>query len=787
MYKNHLKIAFRQLSRNKVFSTLNILGLSLGMALAILIFTFINSEFSYDTWMADSDRTYRVIRMREGSTAWTPGQLAQKLMTDYPEVEVATGYTPIGEHLLNFEGKDLYVDETALVDSTFFQVMKMNFLHGDSKTALDEPNAMVISDVLAKRIFGGENPIGQIIKYDGADDYIVSGVVDRSINKSHIISDVFKRYQYHSTGWRGNNRSTYTVLKPNTDPKGLAQKIEKDVNALIVQEIAENNYVANKKDLFRWGLQPLEDIYLHSEGFTSLIYVKGSIRKIYIFGFIAFLVLLVAMINYINLTTARASQRGMEVGVKKVAGAERGMLTTQFIVESLVQTMIAGVIALMIAEMWLPLFNKIMDRELQLLGSDPLSIILGTVVLALVTGFIAGSYPAFVMSAFSPALALKSKFLNTGGKGLFRKALVTGQFAVSITMLIVMAFIYRQVNYMMDEDLGFQADQVITIPMSNGNSFERVHELKSRFKQIPGVEEVSTASTFPGNFLPDWPILIEGQTDRSIAYVLFADGDFDECLNIEMVAGRFMDDAIQDDTLSNYVVNEEFVKRNNIENPIGHKIKFDWQESYGQIVGVMKNFHYKGLADNIEPMVMNSLYWRSHVGVKIAAANMPKTIAAIEKIWKEVEPTHPMRHSFLDETFAQQYADQKRFGKTVLYASLLTIFIALLGLFGLTAFTVERRTREIGIRKVLGASVGGIIGLLAKDFVQLIVLAAFIAIPLSYVVSNYWLSDFAHRTDLVWWVFAGAGLIILFVGFATVCIQGIRAAWNNPIDSLRSE
>jgi len=767
----------RQLARNKVFSSLNILGLSLGMAMAILIATFIRNEFQNDTWMTDSDRVYRVFRVRDGNTAWTPARLAEKMRADYPEVESTTGYAPHGEHLISYKGNETYEEEIALVDSTFFEVLKMDFLYGDPKTALDQPNAMVITDRFAKQIFGAANPMGEVIQYDSEDDYIITGVLDIGDKQSHITSNVYKRFQYYSETWRGNNRATYALLKPGTNPEVLAQKIDADVTPIIQAEFERNGVSKKAEDLYRWALQPLSDVYLKSVGYTSITPVKGSIRRVYIFGMIAMLILLVAIINYINLTTARATQRSKEVGVKKVSGADRSSLTAQFITESIFQALVAGVFALLIAEITLPLFNSILDRELQVLFGDPLLIIFGTLA----------SYPAFVMSAYRPVTALKSNFMKAGKNGMFRKVLVTSQFTVTITLLIVMAFIYRQVNYMNQKDLGFKASQVMTIPLAVDTTFVKLYDMKEQFKQIPGVEEVVTASFFPGSQLPDWNMLIQGNNADAIPRVLFAGGDFDECLDIEMVEGRFIDDEIQDDWIGNFVVNEEFVRRYNVENPIGAKVRFDWQEEYGQIVGVMKDFHYLGLSEEIEPLVMNARGWRSNLGIKLSTANLDQTIESIKNLWTQVEPEYPLRYSFLDEDFAMQYADQQRFGKAIQYSTLLTLFIALLGLFGLTAFTVERRSREIGVRKVLGATVAGIVSLLAKDFMKLIGIAAVIAIPLAYFLANQWLADFAYRTQLVWWVFAGAGLLILGVGFLTVVVHSMRAALTNPVDSLRSE
>ncbi|MEO1515468.1 MAG: ABC transporter permease [Bacteroidota bacterium] len=788
MFHNHFKIAIRQLRRNKIFSVINILGLSLGMALAILIVSFILGEFSFDHWMADSDRTYRVYRIgNQGETAWTPGRLAEKMQNDYPEVDITTGYAPRGEQLLTYAGNNFYVEKTAAVDSSFFSVLPLHFLHGNPATAMSQPNSMVISDKLAKRIFQSTNPIGEVLQYGGEEEFMVTGVVDHSQFKSHIDANIFTRFRWYGDSWIGNNRSTYVRLKPSAKPEQLAAKIEKDVNQLVRQQYLEGGYTPTDNNFYRWALQPLNDIYLQSEGWTALPCLSGSMRNVWVFALIALLVLLVAIINYVNLTTARATQRSKEIGVKKVVGAGRPLLTRQFLIESVLQALLAGTLGLILAEILLPLFNQISERELQLLSGNPTSIILTTLLFASCVGLLAGAYPAWVLSAFQPVNALKSSFQRIGDKGLFRKVLVSGQFAVSITLLVLMGVIYLQVQYMMDKELGFHPDQVLVVPMNSHESHYRVEQLKSEFKRIPGVEEVTTASTFPGRFLPDWPMLIEGRMESVGPLTMAVDDDFARVLQIEMVAGRFLDDHISGDSINNFVVNEEFVRRYNISDPIGERIKWSSDSTYGQIVGVMKDFHYRGVADEIMPLVVNARHWRNLVGFQLSTTNLSHTIASIEKVWTQIEPLYPMRHSFLDEDFDEQYNEQRSFARSILYTTLLTIFIALLGLFGLTSFAVERRTREIGIRKILGASVHNIIGLLSKDFVQLVAVAFVIASPLAYYLSNSWLSDFSHRISLSWWIFVGAGALILLVGFLTVSIQSLTTALAKPVDSLRNE
>lgn len=787
MLFNHLKVAFRRLTRNKALSILNILGLTLGLALVVLISVFIRDEFSKDIWMEDADLTYRAYRIGpHGETAWTPSPLAEKLSSDYPEVETAAAWAPNGDILVTYAGQDWYLDNTARIDSNFFDVVSMEFARGDKHTAMDGPNSIVISTELATLIFDDKDPLGEVLKVDGGRDYIIRGVLSDASKKSHITSDLFMRFRHYNNVWRYNSRSTYVRLRPSSNVAGLAAKVQDDLNELISQEYIANGVDPAKSKIYDWSFQPLSKVFLHSEGWTAQG-EKGSIRFVYIFCVVALIILLVAIVNYVNLTTAQATERGREVAVRKVNGAGRGLLTVQFLTESVLLSLFAGGLALVVAELFLPVFNQIVDRNLELFSGRASMVVLGTLGLALFTGLAAGSYPAMILSRFKPSVALRSNFLHSGAKGSLRKILVVGQFAICLTLLIVMAFIYRQVNFMLSEELGFQPDQVLTIPINLSSTPENVTNLKTQFKQIPGVEDLTLASAFPGTQMPDWIMMEEGRPETLGPHVLFTDEDFANVLNIEVVAGRFIDDENAADDSTNFVVNEEFVERYNIADPIGAKIKWDSDEEYGQIVGVVKNFHFRGLSETMEPLVMNSDHWRSEVGIKIAAGSLGQAIPQIEELWALIEPGFPMRYTFLDDDFGAQYASYERFGKSILYATILTLFIALLGLFGLTIFTVRRRTKEIGIRKVLGASVAGIVGLLARDNIKLLTMSCLLAIPLGYYLSNQWLSDFAHRTTMDWWIFAGACAIILLLGFLTVSVQSARAALVNPMQSLQTD
>jgi putative ABC transport system permease protein len=791
MFQNYLKITWRNLLRNKSISFINIFGLALGMAVVLLIALFVRNEFSYDQFIENKEHVYRVSRywsQSNGHTVWTPSRMAEKMKAEFPEVILSSGLSPAGEQLMEYRGDKHYVEETARVDSTFFLTVALPFLYGDPATALEHPNSLVISDRLAKRLFGAANPIGETVRLDGEKDMLLTGVVALDGKRTHADYDAFARFTFYSDSWTGNNRATYLRLQPGTDVAALEAKITTVMQDLIKQEHAVKQYTPKADELADWRLQPLTDIHLRSGNFSWVPLKEGNIRNVYIFLLIAGLILTVAIVNYVNLATAQATKRAKEVGVRKATGALRSQLTGQFMTEALCQAVVAALLAAVLAEVLLPFFNTVTDRQLALLQGNLLWALTPLAGLALLTGLLAGFYPALVLSGFQPVKALKTNFLKTSGSGNFRKVLVTGQFTVTIALLVVMAFVYKQVSFMLKHELGFQPDQVLVIPHNLDESFRKVEALKPDFLTIPGVKSVATSNRVPGQGMPDWGLLIEGRDEYVYPHTLFADPDYAKTLGIELAQGRFLSHNIAGDTVDNFVVNETFVQRNNLENPIGVKLKFTNDEQFGQIVGVVKDFHFRGMDKKMTPLfITGRREQRYYTMLQLSTANLASTVFEIEKRWKLIEPEHPLRYSFLDEDFASLYAEQERFGKTMLYATVLTLFIAILGLLGLTAFNVERRTKEIGIRKVLGASVAGIVGLLSKDFLVLVLLAILLAAPIGWYATILWLEDFPFQTDVAWWVFALAGGVALLVAFAAMAFQSTKAALANPVESLRSE
>ncbi|MEZ5039417.1 MAG: ABC transporter permease [Saprospiraceae bacterium] len=790
MFQNYLKSALRNLLNNRLNSFINILGLAVGFAVAILITLYIQHEKSYEKWIAEGDQVYRVYRFWKdgGETVWTPGPLAQTLKEELPEVEQATGVSTSTDVLLQFGQEKIYLDRVGVVDSSFFEVVALPLAAGQGKDVLKPSDGLVISERLARVFFGEEDPIGKVIRINAEDDYTVSGVLAPLGGNTHLDYEAYIRFSRSSTRWTNNNRATYVKLAVGAEVASLESKITALVTPFLEQANRGDGRSIDEANFPDWRLHHLYDIHLNPSATAWFDSNKGNIKYLYIFGMIGLIMLMVACINYINLTTATAAQRALEIGVRKVSGAARSQLVMQFMTEALLQTSIAFFAALVLAELFLPLFNGITDRELQFLQAGLNLRIFEMGGLALLIGLLAGIAPAILISAFKPSLILK-RGIERGSKGnLFRRALVMIQFGVSVVLIIVMLIVFRQVNFMMSEDLGFSSDQVVVVPMNLSRSYLKVEALKEAFLDIEGVQSVTTSSSVPGQPLPDWGVIIDGK-EPSDTYMSWVDPDYAETLNLTVSEGRFFSKEIASDTLNAFVVNETFIRENGLESPFEAQLRFtysDANESY-RIVGVVKDFHFWGLDRSIGPMIMMYQPNRQITSIKMATQNIEGTIKAIEKLWASVEPEHPFRYSFLDEDFATQYAEQERFGQTMLYATLLTIFIGVLGLFGLATHSTIRRTKEIGIRKVVGATVNNIVLMLVKDFTRWVLFAALLAMPLGYWLMSKWMEDFAFQAAITPLPFIIAVASVLLVAILTVSYQALRTALANPVESLRQE
>jgi putative ABC transport system permease protein len=794
MIKNYLKIALRNLWKHKVFSFINILGLTVGMTACFLIFSYIRIETSYDAFHSKADRIYRVVAdiktptevIHSAIPSWA---VPHNMKNEFPEIESAVRVSRTS--LLVRKGDIKFQEENSVwADSGFFQMFDFKLLKGDPKTALKEPFSIVFSETAAKKYFGNANPVGQTLLLTGDGiPATVTGVMKDIPQNSHIkpdmVASMTTRTQKFNPKldqqWGNYGAAAYVLLKPASNPKALEKKLPAFLEKRNGQEMRKSQMFVT---LF---LEPLKDVYLRSTRETPN--ETGSITNVYIFSIIAIFILAIACINFVNLTTARSAERAKEVGIRKVVGALKTQLARQFIGESLLLCLIAFILTIALTALLLPLFNQLAGKTvIESIFSKP-SYIGILFVATLVIGLVAGSYPALVLSSFKPVVVLKGRFA-TGVKGiLLRKGLVVAQFTISIALIIGTIIVYRQMQFMRNRDLGFSKDQMLVIN-TNGDPGKDV--LKQTVSDMPVVKSATMSSSVPGGDNPGAYSEIENNKgDLQIANLdlYFVDFDYIPHYKIKMVAGRaFSRDFLTDTTMA-MVLNESAVKMFGYSSPqqaVGKRFK-QWGRE-GTIIGVMKDFHFRALQEPIKPLSMRIEPGGCNLlSVHVTAANLPATIKSIENKWKTAIPNRPFSYYFLDEFFDRQYRSEERFGKLFLNFSILAIFISCLGLLGLASYSTMQRTKEIGVRKVMGASVSNIVNLLSKDFLILVLVSFFIAAPVAWYFMHEWLKDFTYRTPLSWWIFLGAGILALFIALFTISFQAIRAAVANPTKSLRTE
>jgi len=810
MIKNYFKITFRSLARNKVFSFINIFGLAIGLATCLLIMLYILDEASYDKHHQYRGRIFRVASVNEKGDTWAaaPGPLAWGLKNELPEVEQAARlltFPDIESMLLkyehNSESKQFFEPNGYYVDSTFFQVVSFDFTEGNPMTALNEPNSVVISKQLSQKFFGNGGSVGKLIRVNtpfGEFDYTVKGVFDNGINRSHIPANFFLSMRNQDmwnwvkdqTQWTTNNIFfTYIRLKEGADVRAFGKKLNPFFDG---HAGADFKAIGISKSLF---LQPIEGIYLHSSS-GSEIGANGNITYLYILASIAVFVLLVACINFMNLSTARSQKRAKEVGVRKAIGAERTSLIRQFLGESFIMCGLALVLALILAWLFLPLFNNITQKNLHPLDQPVL--IFWIVGLTLFTGLLSGLYPAFYLSAFKPVSVLKGKMLNSLSTTTVRKGLVVFQFTISICLILGSIVIWRQLTLFKKQQLGFNKNQKLVLPLQKSflNSETNYVALKNELLKNPEIEGVTSGSSYPGiPNLSDMLFFGEGKTAKEFVDIhLSAIGDeYLETLGITLLSGRSFSKEFTGDS-ANIILNETAVKALGYEvaDAVGKEIRFDFGQFQGamRIIGVVKDFNFESLHAEIKPYGFTKESFGNKFGytiVSLKTGNYSRVLDVIRKTWAKLNPEVPFVYSFLDQDFQRNYEKERQTSAIVGYFMVIAIFIACLGLFGLAAFSSEQRIKEIGVRKVLGASVTQVTALLSKEYIRLIIIAIVIGSPIAWYFMNTWLQRFAYRTSIDWWMFVLAGLLTVFVALITVSFQAIKAAIANPVKSLRTE
>jgi putative ABC transport system permease protein len=806
MIKNYFKIAWRNLWRNKGFSTINIVGLAIGIATCLIIMLFVSNELGYDRYNKKSDRMVRVFfqgnvqgeKMNESSVM---PPVAQTLNAEFPEVEEATRIRDYGTPRLLYGDKSFKEDALAFVDSNFFNVFTLPLLAGDAKTALIEPNSIVITKALAKKYFGSENPIGKVIKFkDGSfAPFKVTGVIDKVPVNSHFHFEIFASMaglpEAREPSWMTSNFYTYLVLADGTDYKKLEAKlpqvVEKYMGPQMLQAmgmtLAQFKSKGNNLGLY---LQPLTDIHLHSD-FANDLSPAGDIKYIYIFGAIALFMLLIACINFMNLSTAGASKRAREVGIRKVLGSMKIELVRQFLFESILITAISLLLAILLMYMALPVFNTLAGQNLTLRFTDHPLLAPGLFVFVLITGVLAGSYPAFYLSSFKPVTVLKGKF-TSGKKSIsLRSGLVVFQFLISIILIVSTLVVYKQLSYIQNKKLGYDKEQVLILPAyllgKNATVF------RQQLLNDPRVSSISSSGYLPAGPSNNNNFFVSpGENSTQLIKTLRYDVDenYIPTLGIQLLSGRNFSKDFANDS-SGVILNETAAKVFGWrENAPGHVISTSTNRGEKityNVIGVVKDFHFKSLHERISPLVMVLAPDPGMLIVKLKTKDVASLLAVVKKQWTDLGAEDPLTYSFLDERFNNTYQSEQKIGLMLGIFAGLTIFVACLGLFGLATFTAEQRTKEIGIRKVLGASISGIVSRLSIDFLKLVFVAFIIASPLAWYIMNKWLQDFAYRITISWWVFALAAIVALLIAVLTVSFQAIKAAMANPVKSLRTE
>jgi ABC-type antimicrobial peptide transport system permease subunit len=793
MLRNYFKITVRTIKRSKVYSFINISGLAVGMACCILILLWVKDELSFDRFHENADMIYRVTDLyydssgghfSSSTSAWP---LAEALKTDFPEIVESARLRILTNRLISYKDKKFYENDFVAVDPSFLKMFSFPLVRGDITTALTEPNTILITEETAARYFGTEDPIGKILTYNNHTDFKVIGILKNVPHNSHIRFDFLVPFEQTlrafgwSVDWWTDNYTTYVQLAENAS----------------VQYISEKVYDYKKKigpkTRTKLILQPLTDIHLRSD-YAIDLYGHTENKAIYVYAFsvIALFVLFVACINFMNLSTARSEKRSKEVGLRKVVGASRNHIIAQFYGESLFMTIISFVAAVFLVYLLLPAFNSLSGKMLALDSMKEPLFLLGMFGIMLITGLVSGSYPALVQSSFKPVDSIKGTgliFSSKSGKSLFRRSLVVVQFTLSIMLIVGTLIVYKQTHYMLNRELGYEKESVIYF-IKRGNVRSQYDAFKSELLRDPNIVGVTASSDVPTHTVHTTTGISWESKDpetRLLIHQFSVDHDYVKTFNMNIIAGRdFSREFPVDDSTQSFIINETAVKAMGLKNPIGSKFNL-WEYS-GQIVGVVEDFHYKSLQKKIEPLVLRIDSSRDiYVFVKFRSEQTNEAVASVQRVYNSFNPDFPLEYTFLDEAVERLYDSEQKTKKIFNSFTFVAIFISCLGLYGLAAYMAQQKTKEIGIRKVLGASIIHIMTNLSKEFIILVCLANAIAWPLAYYSMIKWLKNFSYRIDLNVWIFILSGLAAFCIALLTVSYQSVKAATANPVDSLRYE
>ncbi|OJW76039.1 MAG: cell division protein FtsX [Spirosoma sp. 48-14] len=804
MLRNYITVAWRNLMTNKSFTAINMLGLAIGLTSFMLIAVYVYNELSYDKYPTHANQIYRIHLSvtGNGDVAVYPNvdvAVGEGMQKAFPEVIASTRLGPAIDYV---QYKDNQFKEThlAFADSNFLQLFSIPFIKGNPATALVAPNSIVVSEEFAKKYFGNEDPMGKSLAVGTQRSaFTVTGIIDKIPDNSHFHADAFLSLSTHhitNPTWSNLGFFTYLELSEKGDPKKLEAKFPQLVAKYVVPEVQRDMGIslaeARKSiDTFRFSLQPLTDIHLYSNTKYEME-PNGDIKYVYIFSALALFILLLACINFTNLSTAQAAKRSREVGIRKVMGSVKNQLVFQFLTESVLLTLLAMVVAYGLLFLLLPYFNQVADKQLSFFYFLDYRTILTLFGVSILSGIIAGVYPAFFLSSFSIIKTLKGAFF---GKGSQKKSLHSGlivfQFAISTILLIATLVVYRQLQYMQNKKLGYDKDQVIALPDTRLLGDQQL-AFKEQLAQNSHVVAASLSRYTPGGIMMDGTqIYPKNETSNGAeihANIFHVDYDYLRTLGIQVLQGRNFSRDFPTDSISGILINESAVRELGWKNtnPVGKSVVRSGNHEF-KVIGVVKDFNYVSVKQKVAPLMLMMGRNSGGIVVKIKTTDVSGFLDDLKKQWTAFNANGPLEYHFLDDQFATFYASEQRTQQLFTAFAVLAVIIASLGLFALSAFVIEQRTKEIGIRKVMGSSIPGIVQLLVKDFIQLVVIAVVIASPIAWYAMNHWLEDFAYRIDVEWWMFALSGLMALSIALLTVSYQSIKAALMNPVKSLRSE
>jgi putative ABC transport system permease protein len=791
MFKNYIKTALRNLVRNRVYSIINITGFAIGLTISLLLIFYVKHELSYDEFHEKKDYIYRLgVEQSDGKKTerrdYSLTVMGPAIKEAFPEVKEFTRISSYRGGSLVWKDKGFREHKIRYADSSLFDLFSFKLLRGNKETVLAGPGKIVLSKKLADKIFGDVDPLGETLNYNGKNNLTVSGIIENAPSKSHIkyaalisFETIYSNYSDAQFTWNGGwGYFTYLELNSSAPGKELYTKLDNLFYEKIGKMLEGLGWTIHPL------LHPLEDLYLHHDGMDDPA-SSGNLMNIYIFAAIAIFVLLIASINFMNLTTAQSLKRIKEVGVRKVAGATRKKLVYQFIGESLLITFIAFILAIILIEIFLSQFSQLLGKDLSIYTMENIEILLGLPLLVILVGIMAGSYPAFFLSSYSTSNIFKGGSSTGRNKYRLRNTLIVAQFVISIVLIISSVVIYSQLNYAQNKKLGYNKNNLLSINLESNEVIKKDEVLKSQLLELPEVQNVSIASNYPGLGVSRYGFVPEGSEEPQIFHVLDVDSDYFKTLKIKIIKGRNFRKKRSAET-NTCLINETLAEQLNWENPIGKYIERNGKQ---KIIGVVKDFHFASLHDDIGPLVfrMKKPWQTEKVLVRFSSGNTKESLQKVHTKWNKLFGSKPINYEFVDDSFKEAYKVDIQFSQTILFFTVLAILIACLGLFGLTAFSTEQRTKEIGIRKAMGANVFRINNLIVKQFVRWVLVANIIAWPIAYYFMNKWLQNYAYKIDMHAGYFVSAAIVSVSIALITVSYHSIRAAKTNPVNSLRYE